>query len=550
MSGEQDSRRVIRRLEETVVDREYRRFDLIYRNDEIAIPELFRVFGDAVRGIIHDSGQTTERQRQNLMDEQASALGHCFRWIAGEPEHTVLLDEPSPQRVMQEALDLLEWGVRYHELYLDHVALSRGEKVAAVNEEERTVEIRYRNPFDPFFLITQRADGIELGNFYYAGMPLQELQAECRSWIAQRGGAVRRRSDGLPCVGPGDTAYELAARWAVETIWPEVAPETSLDGFRLGDFRAVFAGLVVNCAFIAWVEDLEDSARGVGQGRRSRVVALPHERMVGWLSDMSGVAASASQEILSELTLDTTKPLPSLAYQPFVRSKAGRVYLLPRFIFYSDAPRTLSQSLNTGNRQRVFARLGKLMTDAQQKVIAAALMELGLDVLNDRVIRYGGRKIQPDMVVYDRASDYLLIADYKNMINPLGPSQAISNIDNIRGYVDRMREYIEVVEANLDAVRVLIPALSENPQVSGMLLFREPTPLPLDREPRVAMANWFSLRKFLSEGRYENLPGLIEWATARPDLGLDMEAYRLEDHVIEVGGWRYIREMHVRREWL
>lgn len=398
------------------------------------------------------------------------------------------------------------------------------------------------------FLITQRADEIELINSHYAGMPLQGLRAECRRWIAQRGGAVRRRSDGLPCVGPGDTAYELAARWIAENIWPELAPETSLDGFSLGDFRALFAGLVVNCAFIAWAEDLGDSARGVGQGRRSYVIGLPHERMVEWLSDMSGVEASASKEILSELTLDTTKQLPSLAYQPFVRAKAGRVYLLPRFIIYSDPPRTLSQSLNTGNRQRIFAGLGQRMTDAQQTAIVAALMELDLVVLNDRVLRCGGMKIQPDLVVYDRKSDYLLIADYKNMINPLGPGQAISNMDNIRGYVARMREYIEVIEENLDVVRAMIPTLSEHPQVSGMLLFREPTPLPRDREPQVAMANWFSLKNFLSGGQYENLPGIIKWATTRPDLRLDMEAYRLEDHLIEVGGWRYIREMHVRRE--
>lgn len=152
MSSEQDNRRAVRHLEKTVLDREYKRFNLIYRNDEVAILELFRVFGDTVRGMIHHLGPMTERQRQNQMDGQAAALGHCFKWIAEEPEHNILLDEPSPQRVVQEALALLEWGVRYHELYLDHVAFSREEKIAAVNEEERTVEIRYRNPFNPFFL--------------------------------------------------------------------------------------------------------------------------------------------------------------------------------------------------------------------------------------------------------------------------------------------------------------------------------------------------------------------------------------------------------------
>lgn len=548
MSDEQDIQRAVRHLEQTVVDREHGSYNLINRHDEVAIPELFRVFGDAVRAMIHDPGPATERERQNRMDEHAASLGHCFRWIAEEPEHRVLPDVASPITVAREAFDLMRWGGRYHELYLDHVAFWRGEKVAAVDEEKRTVEFRYRKPFDPFFLITQRADEADLVASYYAGMPLEGLKAECRSWVARGGDAIRRRADGLPCVRPGDPAHDLAARWAAATIWPELAPETSLDGFSLGDFRGLFAGLVVNSAFIAWAEDLEDGARGVGRGRRSRVAELPHEQMVEWLADVGGITTASSREILGVLTLDTTKPLPSLAYQPFVRSKGGRVYLLPRFIVYSDAPRTLSQSLNTGTRKPVFARFGQRMTDAQHEAIAAAFTDRGLGVSSDRFLRYGDRKIRPDLILYDRASNCLLVADYKNMINPLGPGQAISNMINIRDHVRRVTEYVEVVEANLGAVRAKIPSLLEHPQVFGMLLFREPTPLPLDSYERVAMANWFSLRKYLTEGGYENLPGLVTWATTRPDLGIDLRGYRLEDYVVEAGGWRYIREKLVRRE--
>src|SRR5437764_446948 len=126
MSGEQDIQRAVRHLEQTVVDREHRRYNLINRHDEVAIPELFRVFGDAVRAMIHDPGPATERERQNRTDEHAASLGHCFRWIAEEPEHRVLPDVASPITVAREALDLMKWGGRYHELYLDHVAFWRG----------------------------------------------------------------------------------------------------------------------------------------------------------------------------------------------------------------------------------------------------------------------------------------------------------------------------------------------------------------------------------------------------------------------------------------
>jgi hypothetical protein len=186
MSSAQDNLQAVRHIEETVLDQHYRRFDLIYRNDEVAIPALLRMFGDLVRGMIHDRNLGTDRQRQSLMDDKAAALGHCFRWLAHEPVHTIQLAINSPQAIAKEAFDLLNWGDCYHELYLDHVALSRGEKVAKIDKETRTIEIRYRNPFDPFFYLAQRADEIDFISAYYASLPLEELKTEFRSWSNQR----------------------------------------------------------------------------------------------------------------------------------------------------------------------------------------------------------------------------------------------------------------------------------------------------------------------------------------------------------------------------
>lgn len=546
MSGAEDNVRVFREVEETVLDQEYRRFGLIYRNDEVAIPRLLRAFGDQVRWMIHAPNLGTQTQRQNLMDGKAAGMGHCFRWIAREPEHTLLLADNRPEVITQEALDLLDWGTSYHELYLDHVGLTKGEKVAAVDRESRTIKIRFRERFDPFFFLAQQADEIDFTTSYYEAMPLEELKGEFRGWSRQRLTAVQRRVDGLPSVRPGDRAHELAAHWADETIWPELGPETSLDGFTLGDFRRVFAGLVVNCAFLAWLEDVEDSAKGAVHTRPSRVVALPHDRMVEWLAEVGGTPAAASREILGALTLDTSRWLPSMAYQAFVRSKAGRVYLLPRFIVYSDAARTLSQSLNTGGRQKVFESLGGRITDKQLERIAEAFAGRGLDVLADRPLRYGGREIRPDLIIYDRACDYLLVADYKSMINPIGPGQAISNMKNIRDYVVKVRKYVRLVMSDLSVLRARFPSLSEAPSVSGLLLIRDPTPLPLDPDPLVAMANWFSLSKFLSGEGYVDLPGLVAWVTGRPDLAIRPGSYRLEDFRVSVGQWNYVSEKIVR----
>lgn len=251
MSGDEDNEQAVREVEETVLDQEYRRFHLIYRNDEVAIRSLLTTFGDLVRHMIHDPNLGTDTQKQNLMDGKAAGLGHCFKWIALEKEHTLLLADNRTEVITQEAVDLLEWGATYHELFLDHVALSKGEKVAEVDRESRTIRIRFRNRFDPFFFLAQQADEIAFTTSYFSAMPLEELKAEFRDWSARRRSALQHRADDLPSVRPGDKAHEAATRWAAETIWPELGPETSLDGFSLDDFRRVFAGLVVNCSFLA-----------------------------------------------------------------------------------------------------------------------------------------------------------------------------------------------------------------------------------------------------------------------------------------------------------
>lgn len=524
-------------MEEKVLDQEYRRFGLIYRNDQVAIPYLLRAFGDQVRWMIHDPNLGNEIQRQTLMDGKAAALGHCFRWIAREPVHTILPAGDRPEIIMEEAHGLLAWGATYHELYLDHVAVTKGEKVAVVDRESSTVEIHFRERFDPLFFLAQIADEVDFTTSYFSAMPVEELQAEFWDWSKQR--------LDLPFVRAGSRAHEVAAKWAAETIWPELEPGTSLDGFSLGDFRRVFAGLVVNCSFLAWMEDVEDSKGGV-QARTSRLITFRHDRMVEWLSQIGGVPSAESREILRELTLDTTRHLPSMAYQPFVKSKRDMVYLLPRFIFYSDAARTLSQSLNTGGRRNVFEGLGGRITDTQLTRIAEAFASLGLDVVADRRLRYGSREIRPDLVIYDRTSNYLLVADYKSMINPVGPAQAISNMRNIRKYVQRVKEYIGMVRSDLSVLRAKIPALSGAPAASGLVLFRDPTPLPLEPDKSVALANWFSLSRFLSSGRYEGLPSLLAWATSRPDLAIRPERYGLENFPVKVGDWTYVSEKIVR----
>lgn len=524
---------------DTVLDREYRRFDFIYRNQEVAIPCLLRAFGDQVRDMIYDPDLATKTQKQDRMGRRAAGLGHCLKWIAEEPEHTLLPPDNRPDVITREALDLLDWGASYHELYLDHVALSKGEKVARVDRESRTIEIRFSKPFDPFFFFTQTADGIDYATSHYGAMPMEELKAEFRHWSATA-------DSRLSSICPGEMAHEAAARWADETIWPELGAHTSLDGFSLGDYRRVFAGLFVNCVFRAGLEDVEDQEQGDIHTRTSSLIEFQHERMAEWLAEIGGVDATVAREILEELTLDTTRPLPTIAYRPFVRSKANRIYLLPRLIPSFDAARALSQILNTGGRQKVFAGLGERITDAQLKRIAGAFVDLGLDVVADRPLRYEGRMIRPDLILYDRANGYLLVADYKNMINPVGPAQSISNIKNIRDYVAKIREYVRVVMSDLSVLRARIPALSETPTASGLLLFRTPTPLPLEPEPLGAMANWFSLRKFLSGGGYEDLPSLVAWLANRPDLAIRPGSYRLEKFQAKVGDWRYVSEMIVR----
>jgi hypothetical protein len=69
-------------------------------------------------------------------------------------------------------------------------------------------------------------------------------------------------------------------------------------------------------------------------------------------------------------------------------------------------------------------------------------------------------------------------------------------------------------------------------------------PMKFETHTRV-IAGWFSLGRFLSGG-YEDLFGLVAWATARPDLDIRPGSYGLEGFGVPVGDWSYVSEKIVR----
>jgi hypothetical protein len=81
----------LRYVESTILDEEFKKFNLIYRPQDIAIPYLFKVFGDFWRDLISDPSIGPDLKRGQLLEYARIGLGHCFRWLINEPTYKLTL---------------------------------------------------------------------------------------------------------------------------------------------------------------------------------------------------------------------------------------------------------------------------------------------------------------------------------------------------------------------------------------------------------------------------------------------------------------------------
>lgn len=517
----------IRQVERTVLDTEYKKFRLLHRPDDLTIFHLLKLFGDGYRILPKTDSFNFYMNRHIWFKDSIDGLGHCFRWISREPQHQIILPDSSPLTLNKDTAEFLKWGINYSKLFVAHVSWSRGLLSAQINEEKKEITFSYPNDFDKAFLATQYVAHYVLNKRSLNLIPLDQLNFGYIEWYKELVSQIIRGEFDINITKFKDT-YDTVLSWLRTTIFPEIASNTDLKGYTLEDFRRFYAALYILSFYTSRIEnDLSFLD--------SHIFALSKSDMILRLSKLCDIRPENVGEILENFIFDYSKDHSSLTVQPFVQSKKGNVFLLLRLLRLVNPSETLATALVKGKKQKIYDPIITSLEKANLEIISRKFSKAGYQILKPEkeIKNTSGAKITPDLIIYDKSFNKLLIIDYKHFLIPVNSSDVGSKIKEGR---DQVRNYIKFIRNDKSSIEKLTGINKDNVEIYGVLLFRWPLAIPIEKDPLVHSVDWISLSNFLDQNANCGITYLINWLITRPDVSIDFE---IEIESIKVADWTY-----------
>ncbi|MHC4179408.1 MAG: hypothetical protein ACYSWU_17995, partial [Planctomycetota bacterium] len=410
---------VVRLIEREVLDRHHRQFGLLCRNEAAAIEALLRCYAQILRDLRTGKiAQPNDDAKSQTTNEGLRGLGHCLRWIRECCPSKLLVPTFGPNVLANGAIELLRWGVSYDPIWNEHSAYSRELVEVEVDEANKRIVFQPRRDVNPRFFCTQieakKADNERLAR----ARPESQLDNLSRAWCDSV--TCSRQGLHFDDTTIGDSgAIDVSASWMENTCLVELASETNLLNCTVGELRRVLASLYVYSLFTTKLENAsDDQPRFGGVVLESRMVALPKRNMIDWLAAMAGVSTPSVEAILSVLTFDPTHPHVTLAQQPFIEARDGRMLLLPRMLLFLDLPRMYVGALNKDRAGKaVYAQTISAIEAAGVESVAQdirAAVPQTLQITEKSTFNTpDGQEIEPDIVVASNGDGAVLVVDVK-----------------------------------------------------------------------------------------------------------------------------------------
>ena len=228
-----------------------------------------------------------------------------------------------------EALELLRWGVQYDPLFGEHSAC-RGRLVNfELDKSARIITFLPSRDVNPHFFCSQVEAEKAEDQRQAEACPKKTLSELLHAWF----NSMRITNHGIHFNEIARSgAIDVAMQWMEQTCMPELSGGTELLGCTVADLRRVLASLYVYSLFVTSLEDATDSDPNDGFRLMPHLVSALPDEMVRWLARLSQVGETNVQAIVSTLTFDHANPHVTLAQQPFVSARSGRMFLSPRLI--------------------------------------------------------------------------------------------------------------------------------------------------------------------------------------------------------------------------
>jgi len=205
----------------------------------------------------------------------------------------------------------------------------------------------------------------------------------------------------------------------------------------------------------------------------------------------------------------------------------------------------VASALAKRSRKRVYEALVNEIEKYNVVAIAAAFRHAGFVVLAQESLASGqGDSICPDIIIYEPATQQVLISDYKHALPPIGAGEVDNRLRDLDEWVDQVRRYLRFAAENRDAFMAKLGG-GQISRVDGMLLFRWPLAIPGVLQEDITYSDWASLSVAVREVEGLAIKDILRFYRFPRDAEQTMRQWEVGEEHITVGEWTYRRPLVV-----
>lgn len=535
-----------REIELEILDKHHKQFELLKYNDEQTIPYLLKAFGDIERNIddLRNLGYS-EYSIKMFLISIINGISHCVRWV-NDSTGNALKPIPEIEVWNNNIMDFVTWGRDYYGVAQQYVVWSRGLCHIEVDEGKKQILFLPAEEKNYYFVIQQQHALYEYGKDIYDTLPMQDLSNIFKQWYKEIG----IHPIPFPIAGSIDwnkaldsVLYPIVYKSAEEIILPELDGLIDLGGYTINDFRQFYTILYINFSFISWIEELMDETMGEENPYGSNPIDFPQKEMIRFLSNITKLNQEKVQNIVNDFTFDSSNFHSSLFLQPIVQSKNNRIYLLPNLIVRLDPNRMLIGTLNKGEKRKIYDTLiNKIERFHLDKLHQNFSKNKSWLTITDKKITVNKKTIYPDMLLIDKSSKTVLIVDYKHFIVPISASEVDYKLKEIRKGIKQIEGYIDFFKNHFLSIEN--QSIDGHYQIYGLLLFHQPTPVPIDTGENLYITDMLSLNRIISDNGNIDVTSLLKKLNTHEPEGLRNDDFSLIDVEVKVGDWTFVRKVY------
>jgi hypothetical protein len=374
-------------------------------------------------------------------------------------------------------------------------------------------------------------------------MPEPELCRLFHGWLSEVDLSRLRNHEGIPRFDHHPSSADLLRimGWARKSILPELDDHKDLAGFSLGQLRDFWGHLFVECQLVTRLEDYTDRVVGPENDLGSVIYQEREAELAEYFAQQFGLDTPAVLSIIGCLAFDPQSPKSTVTNSPFVKTRCGTISLLCRRVVTIEPNIMVASALAKRSRKRIYDALINEIEQHNAIGIAAAFRSAGFVVLvQEGLANDQGKSICPDFIIFEPATEQVLISDYKHAIPPIGAGEVDNRLRDLDEWTDQIRRYLRFAAENRELVLAKL-ACRQISRFDGMLLFRWPLAIPGMLQEDITYGDWSSLSVAVRQVKGLTINDILRSYRLPRDAEQTVRQWEVSEEPVTVGEWTYRR---------